>query len=105
MKQEALLTDVPVSRRTDPSSSYRAEEEINRDGTRAKQQIEVLELIKRFPGYTTLELSRHSLLDRYQIARRAPELEGVGLVKRVKNARLCLISRKLACTWYPVGDR
>ena len=87
----------PASRNTDPITSYEAEHEINK-GVRSNQQETVLELVKLYPGHTSLELSKKSDLDRYQIARRLADLEYKGKVLKGRIRR-CSSGRR-AVTWW-----
>lgn len=105
--QPNLFSDVRVSRNTDPDSSKYAETAINDSGLRAKQQLEVLNLVRANPGRTSLELSRcimYENLDRYQIARRLSDLNESGYV--VQGAiRQCRVGRRKAVTWWIKGRR
>ena len=63
-----------ASRKTDPESSKRAAREIERSGALKGQRKICLDLVTRYPGKTSKELATLGSLDRYQIARRLPEL-------------------------------
>jgi hypothetical protein len=78
----------------------------------AGQRERVLELVRIRPGFTSGELSevsryaghglRHSLrLDRYQVARRLPELEAAGLIRR-SEPRICRALGSRQLVWWPV---
>lgn len=89
----------PAARNTDPQSSHIAAKRVTLSGIRANQQIEVFRLVKKYPGLTSAELSRKTKkLDRYQIARRLPELKGV----RKGVPRHCGISKQSCDTWWPI---
>lgn len=88
----------PIARRSDPESSKAAAREITESGLRVRQQTEVLRLVRAYPNRTSLELAQHGSLDRYVIARRLPELEQAGLVKRGEMRR-CSIGARPALTW------
>ncbi len=47
-------------------------------GTLRGQRLLTLELVKRFPGKSSKELATLGTLDRYQLARRLPELVSMG---------------------------
>ena len=99
---DTLLSNVPVSRRTDFESSKRAEAEINASGVRATQQRQVLVLVQRYPGFTSREIAHKSGLDRYMVARRLPELREASLVISPKHRmRTCGIGKRQAVTWWP----
>lgn len=100
-------------RSTDPETSKAAAEEITTSGTAARQAEQVLELLRRRPKATSKELAfvaardaktRH--LDYHAIARRLPELERAGKVKKGpprKCTQLILNgNRRKAVTWEPV---
>ncbi len=85
--QQCLLFDTPDTtrtrrtraRRTDPPSSHAAGEGVEISGIAKDQRELVLTLIRRHPGRTSKELAPHAeqeglKLDRFQIARRCPEL-------------------------------
>jgi hypothetical protein len=90
--------EVPAWRRSDPPTSRLAAEEITRSGTRAIQRQAVLELVRAHPRSTSLELARHSRLDRFSIARRLPELEAMGMVRKC-GQRECSVGHRQAVTW------
>lgn len=87
-----------IARATDPETSRLAADEITRSGARDAQAAEVLRRLREHPGSTSMELAGLGL-DRYAIARRLPELERLGLVRR-GDARTCQTGR-LALTWWP----
>lgn len=87
----ALLDRVQAVPRTasgDPVSSECAEIRMRESGEMRGQALIVLGLVKSAPGRTSKELAaidaflRSNHLDRYQIARRLPELEAAKLVRR-----------------------
>ena len=100
MTQLDLLSNSPIARRNDPSTSHEAAEHIERTGARASQQRAVMHLVERFPGHTSAELAAKSSLDRWTLARRLPELRSAW---RVKNGdkRVCGATGLRAMTWYP----
>lgn len=90
------------ARSTDPTTSWVAAEQIVSSGKAALQQSTALEAVKANPGHTSAELARYCSLDRYQLARRLPELEEAGRVVR-GPARKCLATGNSATTWWPVA--
>lgn len=95
----------PLARRTDPQSSHSAAEEVTRSGKREGQVLAVLALVRKYPGSTSLELAKHSVgLDRYVTARRLPELEKQGLVRK-GDERPCTINGRSMVTWWPTDYR
>ena len=89
----------PATRKSDPQSSWWAEKEMNKSGTRGRQMGIVLETVRNHPGCTSLELTRYCNLDRYQIARRLADLFDAGLVVKGVERRCSIGSRK-AVIWY-----
>lgn len=99
MTQLSLFS--PIARNTDPVTSHLAAQEVTREGIRGKQALIVLEAVRRYPGRTSMELSRLCELDRYQISRRLADLEHAGEVEK-GEARMCDIAGRLAVTWRAV---
>ena len=82
------------ARRNDPESSKRAASAITESGVAETQLQHCVDLVFTHPGRTSKELATCSEeLDRYQIARRLPEAERRGLVKRDETGEL---------RWFPV---
>jgi len=74
------------SRRCDPQSSLEAAERISRSGVAEAQLQRCVELVRKRPGLTSKELAETcDDLDRYQMARRLPEAERCGLVRREQH--------------------
>ena len=88
------------ARHTDPPTSHAAAAHVETSGVAASQREAVLDLVRRFPGCTSAELVGGGL-DRYQLARRLPELEHRGLVRKGPQA-LCRVMGRQAITWWPV---
>ena len=85
------------ARKTDPITSHLAANDSKENNE--KQRIEMLEFLKENSGLTSLELGKKSpVYDRYQFARRLPEMAKEGTVKNMDNKR-CSFSKRLAMTW------
>ncbi len=97
IEQQSLNFGVPRSRRDDPLSSKRAAEQMDRSGTLRGQRKIALDLVKQFPGKTSKELAELGTLDRYQLARRLPELATMGLLLEVADS-----IRKTDLKWYAI---
>ena len=91
------------ARNTDPSTSHAAAEHVTVSGKRAAQQAITAKAVEQYPGLTSLELSRRARVDRYMLARRLPEVEETGQVRRGQERR-CSVSGRLALTWWPRGE-
>lgn len=95
-----MRIETPAARSSDPITSHEAAEEVTLNGGRAAQRRTVEAAVWMHPGLTSAELARKCLLDRWQIARRLPEAELAGHVKR-GEARVCGVSNRRAITWQP----
>lgn len=82
IEQQSFNYGAPRSRRNDPGSSKRAAERLDRSGTMRGQRKLALALVKEFPGRSSKELAELGTLDRYQLARRLPELLELHFVRR-----------------------
>lgn len=100
---EALMSHMPIARNTDPVSSHVAAYDVTARGTRNRQQRIVFRAVVEHPGRTSRELAALCPLDRYQVARRLPELEEVRMVQK-GPARECEVNKRLAVTWI-VGEK
>lgn len=96
-----MIVQTPASRKTDPETSFLAEDEINRTGKRQRQQKEVRDAVTLNPGRTSAELAQCCVLDRWQIARRLPEVEVAGRVRR-GGSRRCRVTGRKSITWWAV---
>lgn len=95
----------PRARTTDPCSSHQAASDLERSGRDAAQAREVLAGLEQFPGCTSAELAARYRLDRYAVARRLPELEAEGRVRRRDphaETVPCEISGRRVVRWWPV---
>jgi CRP-like cAMP-binding protein len=90
----------PIARKSDPDSSRQAAESITASGKRDAQAAGVRALVRSHEGYTSAELADLSGYDRYMVARRLPELEKLGLVRK-GTPRACSTTGKSATTWWP----
>lgn len=98
--QTSLFAGPALARRDDPITSQRAAREIESSGKADIQRRKVLTAVQSFPGKTSAELAPLAGLDRYACARRLPELERSGLVRR-GEARICQAHGTAAMTWWP----
>lgn len=51
------------------------------------QALIALELVKQFPGRSSKELADLGTLDRFQLARRLPELKAMGKVRTTQTGK------------------
>lgn len=90
------------ARSNDPLTSWDAAEHMVKSGRAAQQQSTAVAAVTAHPGMTSHELARHCTLDRYQLARRLPEVEDAGRVIR-GEVRKCAVTGHKAATWWPVA--
>ena len=88
-----------MARRTDPITSVQAARHMIESGKLTDQQRKALDLVKRFPNCTSDELATKGGLDRYQIARRLPELQRKGLIIRGSERR-STVGGRFGTTWH-----
>lgn len=87
MNQAAFNFEAPRSRRKDPPSSRRAEDQMKRSGAMRGQALIAFKLVKQFPGRSSKELAKLGTLDRFQLARRLPELKAMGKVRTTQTGK------------------
>ena len=97
--QLALDLASPRARNTDPASSHEAASR-QRKGRANTDAMTVLACVKTMPGSTSAELAMFYGLDRHMVARRLPDLEERGLVRR-GEIRKCNAHGTNAVTWFP----
>ena len=90
----------PAARRADPESSHAGAAHHTRSGKRGAQQDQAAAAVRQFPGCTSFELAMRTHIDRYMLARRLPECEVGGRVRRGIQRR-CGVSGRLAMEWVP----
>lgn len=90
----------PASRRDDPQTSHDAEAAINANGSRARQQQLVADLVNRYPNHTCCELARYGVLTERQLSRRLPEAVAAGAIEK-GVARVCTVTGHRAHTYHP----
>lgn len=107
--------ETPAARASDPQSSHEAAAVHTATGKRAAQQARALEAVRAFPERTSAEIASRAGLDRYELARRLPEIRTAGFVENVpdesqpKDAtgqfppllRKCNVTGKRAMLWRP----
>jgi len=93
----------PLTHRGDPQTSREAAEHLRRSGRLGAQQQAVLEALRQRDGSTHAELSEAMGIHCLTPARRLPELERMGLVRK-GSARVCRIKQSRCCTWWVVEE-
>ena len=106
--QPSLFADYPRARNTDSESSHIAAHEVKSSGRLAVQQHIALETVRYYPGRTSSELAQlhahatgqNEYKVREWLHKRLSELEPLQIFKG--EPRICTVTRRTACTWYPV---
>ena len=93
--------DRPLTHRGDPETSREAAEHLKRSGRLAAQQQAVLEALHQCDGATHGELGAFMGMHWLTPARRLPELERAGLVRK-GEARICHVKGSRCTTWWIV---
>jgi hypothetical protein len=92
------------ARATDPGSSHEAARAMNESGKARAHREMAVDMVWKHPGNTSRELAGlpdcPGELDRYELARRLPEAECEGQVKKGPK-RKCKVAGTLAVTWRP----
>ena len=93
----------PLARNTDPITSDIAAEKLVASGKHNFQKTQTYNALKRYKqrkdeNPTSAELAYFSGLDRYMVARRLPDLQKNGLVRKV-DRRVCSVTTNPAVTW------
>jgi len=84
----------PVARTSDPVTSWAAGEEFHASGKAKDHYRMILVTLGRLFPYTSAELARWCPLDRFQVARRLPEMERKGWVDRTDPIECPVLKRK-----------
>lgn len=90
--------ETPVARHTDPETSRLAAEHVTKTGARSDQQNKAAEAVRQFPDCTSFELAMRTGIDRYTLARRLPECETAGRVRK-GPIRTCTVTGRKAHEW------
>ncbi len=88
----------PASAAADPSTSHEAEKRITNSGARQTQAERVLDAVRRFPLHTSAELAGKVNLNRWQVARRLPDLQHQGKVRQA-GKRICGATGAMSVMW------
>lgn len=95
----------PLSHQGDPQTSIEAARDFAQSGKCETHRQMCLEAVRRCPGGTHSEIATVTALDWLQVARRLPELERAGLVRK-GEPRTCAVKGSKCCTWWlKEGDR
>ena len=103
----ALLLNPPprASKNIDPETSHMAEANITKSGKRETHAQMVLKILKKYPGSTSAELSRHyTEIHPYKsegiFTRRLADLKNKGHAKQGVDPVKCSVRGTMCVTWY-----
>lgn len=88
-----------AARATDPHSSHAAAEEIESSGIAGRHRSLVYAEVRIRPGLTSDELAAKLGMDRHAVARRLPELERMGHIRRGEE-RKSSVGGRAGVTWF-----
>lgn len=93
-----------ISARNDPATSRAAALDIEVNGSAEIHRMMCLDAVHEWPGHTSAEISgllisRGHKLDRWQVARRLPELMPRAVFQG--KPRACAVTRRQCVTWWP----
>lgn len=101
--QGRLSNREPLSHRDNPLTSYLAADQLARSGRHKNIKKAVLAALRAHDGSTSGELGQYLGRDWLYAARRLPELQRDGLVRKGQS-RLCALKGTRCVTWW-VTDR
>lgn len=84
MPEQRPLDFAPRAATRDPLSSHAAADAMERSGRLWRQLDRVLAAVRATPGLSSGELAARHGLDRHMVARRLPDAERAGLVRRIE---------------------
>jgi len=96
---ERSCQNTPVSHRGDPATSREAAEKLRRSGRLQTQRQAVLEALRQCDRATHAELGAFMGTHWLTPARRLPELERAGLVRK-GEPRICTVKGSRCTTWW-----
>ncbi|MFC1762946.1 winged helix-turn-helix domain-containing protein [Planctomycetota bacterium] len=103
MDQQLSLFPVPLSRHSDPVTSYHAADEIHQSGRWQSQQQAVLAALKRLGEATSAEVANAMGADRHLPARRLADLRRLGFVEQGRPRR-CSVTKRECMTWVVIEE-
>jgi len=91
--------DTALTHRGDPQTSHEAARKLMESGKLTGQRKAVLEALQKCDGLTHAELGALMGVHWLTPARRLPELERMGLVRK-GEPRVCHVKQSKCCTWW-----
>lgn len=96
---QAVKSMEPLSRNADPVGSFQAAERTRKTGLGSRKRLAVFHALRSNQGSTSAELAAAAGMDRYDIARRLPELAKANWVVRGRT-RPCKVCGVPCTTWF-----
>lgn len=93
-----LLCDTPIARNTDPNASHAAAEFMRASGARASQQQRILDVVRRLPGLTVVEIAVQVGLNDHKVGKRLSDLANAAKIERGDER---VVEGLSYTTWWP----
>lgn len=94
---DGLLCDTPIARNTDPETSHAAAAFLRSSGARASHQQRILEVVRRLPGLTVIEIAVQCGLNDHKVGKRLSDLATAGKISRGEERQVGQLSYT---TWW-----
>jgi len=95
-----LPYEVPKAHVGDPMTAFAAADRAEASGMAQTHRETVLRAVQERPGATSREIAVQTGMNRHAVARRLPELEREGRIRKGPT-RKCEIADTMAVTWTP----
>lgn len=92
------------ARRSDPETSHEAARKVEKSGKAETHRKIILKCVREYEGRTSAEIAWILDMDRHAVARRLPELEKSGQVRKGET-RKSFTNGSMMVTWYPTEDK
>lgn len=96
--EHGLLCDTPIARNTDPETSHQAAEFMRATGAGASQQQRILDMVRRLPGLTVVELAVQVGLNDHKVGKRLSDLANA---KKIERGDERVVGSLSYTTWWP----
>ncbi len=95
---DGLLCDTPIARNSDPATSHGAADFLRRTGARASQQKLILDVVRRLPGLTVVEIAVQCGLNDHKVGKRLSDLAHAQKISRGDER---VVNGLSYTTWWP----
>jgi len=96
---DGLLCDMPIARNTDPATSHAAADFLRTSGTRTSHQMLILDVVRRLPGLTVVEIAVQCGLNDHKVGKRLSDLANARKISRGDERQVGNLGYT---TWYPL---